>query len=259
MACFAALVAVGVAAAFSSTVQTLDVNAAAGFTAAASTRLGNLTARIARLGDEGPYLLLGVTLVGVALLRRRPARALAVALLFAVTGITTQLLKTALGHPRIAAHLGVDLGSWPSGHSTAAMTVALCAVLVAPRVLRPAAVVVGGAFALAVGLGVLVMRWHLTTDVAGGYLVATAWTLVAVAVLKRVEKPRPAIVPAFAGRWVAGAVVAALGLGAAHVASGNADALASYAQDHTIAAAAAAGLSVLALTLAASLAATLRR
>ena len=40
------------------------------------------------------------------------------------------------------------------------MTLALCAVLVAPPALRAAAAVLGGAFAVGVGYAVLVLGWH---------------------------------------------------------------------------------------------------
>jgi membrane-associated phospholipid phosphatase len=256
LACLAALVAVGLGAAFSPAVHTVDAQAAAGFVSAAPTDLGTLTARIARLADPGPYLLIGLFLIAVALLRGRIARAGAVAVLLVATGLTTQALKSSLGHPRAGEVLGVALGSWPSGHSTAAMTLALCAVLVAPRALRGAVAAAGAAFALAVGLGVMVMEWHLATDVAGGYLVAMTWMLLAVAALRRVERPEPAVRSAATRRWGWMVAAAVGGIAAARV---RADSVADFALAHTWATVTAAGLCVLAAALAASLAAALRR
>ncbi len=256
LVCFVALVAVGMGAAFSPAVHTIDEHAAAGFVAAAPSGLGVLTARIARLCDPGPYTLIGLAIVGIALLRGRIARAGAAGVLLVVTGLTTQTLKSTLGHPRAGDILGVDMGSWPSGHSTAAMTLALCAVLVAPRALRGAVAVLGAAFALAVGLGVLVMEWHLATDVAGGYLVAMTWMLLAVAGLRLVERPAPAPASASTRRWGWVAVAVVAGVAAARL---HADGAATFALQHTWAAATAAGLCVLAAALAASFAATLRR
>jgi membrane-associated phospholipid phosphatase len=256
LGCAAALVLVGVGAAWLAPVHAIDADAAGGFVAAAPTELGAQTARIAQLCDPRPYLLIGLGLVGVALLRGRFARAGAVAVLLVGTGLTTQTLKSTLGHPRAGEILGVDMGSWPSGHSTAAMTLALCAVLVAPRALRGAVAVAGAAFALAVGLGVLVMEWHYATDVAGGYLVAMTWMLLAVAALRRVERPgripARAVTPVWG--WIAVAAVTGAVAGRVH-----ADSLASFALDHTWAALTATGLCVMAVVLAASLAATLRR
>ena len=54
---------------------------------------------------------------------------------------TAQLLKPLLAHPRPQEWLGkgqIAAASWPSGHATAAMTLALCAVLVGARALAPA-------------------------------------------------------------------------------------------------------------------------
>jgi membrane-associated phospholipid phosphatase len=254
--CAVALVLLGSGAAWSPQVHAIDADAASGFVAAAPTELGAQTARIAQLCDPQPYMLIGLGIIVVALLRRRFARAGAVAILLVVTGLTTQTLKSTLGHPRAGEILGVDMGSWPSGHSTAAMTLALCAVLVAPRVLRGAVAVAGAAFALAVGLGVLVMDWHYVTDVAGGYLVAMGWMLLAVAALRRVERPSSLPARAVSPAWGGIAVAAVVGVVAARV---HADSLATFAFDHTWAALTAAGLCVMAVVLAASLAATLRR
>jgi membrane-associated phospholipid phosphatase len=256
LACFAALVATGFAAAFSGTVHAIDDAAAQGFAAAQATQLGELVARIATLCDPGPYAVMGAALVAVALLRRRFARAGAVAVLLVATGLTTASLKATLGHPRAGDILGVDMGSWPSGHSTAAMTVALCAVLVAPRALRGALAVAGSAFALAVGVGVCVMEWHLATDVVGGYLVATTWTLLAVAGLRLVERPAPAAAPASARLWAWAAGAAVAGVALARV---RADEVLAFAAEHTWATLTTGGLCVLAAVLAASLVQTQRR
>jgi membrane-associated phospholipid phosphatase len=256
LACFIALALVGLAAAFVPEVRSVDAAATAGWDAAGDTTFGALTRRMAHLCDAEPYCVLGVALIGIALLRGRIARAGAVAVLLVATGLTTQLLKSSLGSPRGGQILGLELGSWPSGHATAAMTLALCAVLVAPRAWRGLVALGGAGFALAVGLGVLVMEWHLPTDVAGGYLVAMGWTLLAVAALRRVEGPAGATAPGASERWGWITVAAVVGIAAASVHVGS---IASFAFDYTWATAIAALLLVLAVALAASLAATLRR
>ena len=95
------------------------------------------------LGDPLPYALAGLVCVVVAFARGRAWRALAVAALFVVTGVTTQVSSICSREPRLQDWLKwrqIDATSWPSGHSTAMMTLALCAVLVAPPALRTAAV-----------------------------------------------------------------------------------------------------------------------
>lgn len=182
---------------------------------------------VAHLGDTLPYASAGLLCIGVALVRRRGWRALATAGLLAVTGATTQALKHALAQPRFEHWLPeqVATSSWPSGHSTAAMTLALCAVLVAPPALRGAAAVLGGAFAVGVGYAVLVLGWHYPSDVLGGFLVAGLWTSLAVAALHRVEEPEPVRRPVWeplAGLAAGAGVVAAVVLGV------RADTLALY-------------------------------
>lgn len=203
---------------------------------------------LAHLCDTLPYACAGMLCIAVALARRRGWRALAVACLLAVTGITTQLLKHALAQPRLEHWLPeqVATNSWPSGHSTAAMTLALCAILVAPPALRASAAMLGGAFAVGVGYAVLVLGWHYPSDVLGGFLVAGLWTSLAVAVLHRVEAPEPARRPAWeplAGLAVGAGVVAAVVLGV------RADTVALYTSERPTFAVGALTIALLALIL----------
>ena len=63
-----------------------------------------------------------------------PCARCAVGVLLVGAGVTTHALKHLLAEPRYADWLGfrdqIEAVSWPSGHGTAAMTLALCAVLV---------------------------------------------------------------------------------------------------------------------------------
>jgi hypothetical protein len=84
----------------------------------------------------------------------------------------------------------VNPASWPSGHATAAMSLALCFVLAAPGRLRPAAAALGAVFAVAVSYSFLTLGWHYPSDVFGGFLVAGIWTLLGVAALSAVYRKR---------------------------------------------------------------------
>ena len=203
---------------------------------------------VAHLCDTLPYACAGLLCIVFALARRRGWRALAVAFLLAVTGVTTQLLKHALAQPRLEHWLPepVATNSWPSGHSTAAMTLALCAILVAPSALRASAAMLGGAFAVGVGYAVLVLGWHYPSDVLGGFLVAGLWTSLAVAVLHRVEAPEPARRPVWeplAGLAAGAGVVAAVVLGV------RADTVALYTSERPTFAVGALTIALLALVL----------
>ena len=122
-----------------------------------------------------------------------PAWRVAVAAVMALAPLTAEMLKPLLAHPHdIVGGVHIGPASWPSGHSTAALTLALCAVLVAPSRVRPLVAAIGGAFAVAVGLVLLILAWHMPSDVLGGYLVATLWMALAVAALRGAERRWPA-------------------------------------------------------------------
>ena len=104
---------------------------------------------------------------------------------------TTQLLKPLISSPRLITEpTAVVTGALPSGHATAAMSLALCAVIAAPARVRPVVAATMGAFAIAVCYSILELGWHYPSDVLGGLLVATAWTLVGMAALWTVEAHR---------------------------------------------------------------------
>jgi membrane-associated phospholipid phosphatase len=193
--CLLAMAVVGLLALDSPGAHERDAAMLHGFVALDRPRVHDSVVLLAHLADPAPYLAVGVALIGIALWRRLPWRAGAVAALLVATGASTQLVKHLLAQPRFEGWLGahqVGAAAWPSGHSTAAMTLALCAVLVAPAALRPLVAVGGGAFAAAVGYAVLVLAWHFPSDVLGGFLMAGMWTALAVAVLRVVEPRRAA-------------------------------------------------------------------
>jgi hypothetical protein len=100
--------------------------------------------------------------------------------------LTTELLKPLIAQPGVASAFGathVARASWPSGHATAAMAVGLCAVLVVPRALRLLVAMAATLLAVGVGYSVLVLAWHMPSDVFGGYLVAGIWVSLALAAL----------------------------------------------------------------------------
>ncbi|HWF35725.1 MAG TPA: phosphatase PAP2 family protein [Solirubrobacteraceae bacterium] len=145
-----------------------------------------LALAIANLCDPQPYFFLAGAIVLAAVLRRRGRVAVAVAGILLAAPITTELLKSLLtaAHPvgyTLAGQLEFKAAAWPSGHATAAMSLALCAVLAAPRRRRPVVAAAGAAFAVAVCFSFLILAWHYPTDVLGGFLVASTWTLIGVA------------------------------------------------------------------------------
>jgi membrane-associated phospholipid phosphatase len=137
-------------------------------------RIDGLAKGLLALLDPLLYTVWALLLVATALLRRRPRVALAVALVAPAAPLAAELLKPLLAHPHASVGFQwVGPASWPSGHATAAMTLVVCALLVAPRALRPLVAALGCLFAAAVGVALLILAWHMPSDVFGGYLLAT--------------------------------------------------------------------------------------
>lgn len=158
------------------------------FTLLGGPRLDDLANALLFLLDPLLYTLWGLALVAVALRRRRPLLALAVAFVLGLAPLTAELLKPLLAHPHAwVAGDWVKAASWPSGHASAVTALVLCAILVAPRRLRPLVAGLGVTFAVAVGLSLLILAWHLPSDVVGGYLVGTLWVALALAGLRAAD------------------------------------------------------------------------
>jgi len=158
-------------------------------------RLNVLTNAIAGLCDPKPFVVLAALPVLVAFLRGRPRVAVALVVILLCANETTELLKPLLAGPRdVLTGTPLSDASWPSGHATAAMSLCLCWVIAAPARWRPAVAAAMAAFAVAVSYSFLELGWHYPSDVLGGFLVATVWTLLAIAGLTLYEQRRPSAV-----------------------------------------------------------------
>ncbi len=230
--------------------------------------VSGLAQRIADLCDPQPYIYLCVIPIAVALLRRR--RDLAIAGLGILLGanLTTELLKKALDQHRLTGLIhGVApaAGSWPSGHATASMSLALVLVVSVPPRWRVRTAALGALFALGVTYSFLTLGWHYPSDAVGGFLVATTWTLIGVALLswwqaRRADGPRalergdPGHELAVVGGGLLGAVTLA-----AVAALGRLPAVVPYARGHEKLLAAMVGFALLAVALAGGVVLALRR
>lgn len=168
-----------------------DASILGGFVDLTRPRLDRMTNFIARLCSPSPYVYLAALPVLVALVRRRPRVAVMIAVVILCANETTELLKPLLAAPRDPGPSGLIYNSsWPSGHATAAMSLALCAIIAAPARRRPAVAASMAAFAIAVSYSFLELAWHYPSDVLGGFLVAGMWTLLGVAGLSIFEARR---------------------------------------------------------------------
>lgn len=261
-----ALAITGVLAKLVGTTRAGDARTLNGFVELNSPQLAPALNTIAHLADPLPYALTGLALAAIALGRGRARVALAIPVLFVATGATTESLKHLLASQRVDEWLGssqIAAASWPSGHSTAAMTMALCAVLAAPPRLRPTVAAVGGAFAVAVAYAILTLAWHFPSDVFGGYLVSATYVLLAVSAIAFSERRWPSRRGVEAGSRPADVVpalgIALIGAGvAAGVALARPRALLDFAGTHTTFVAGALAIAALAAVLAGVIGAVLR-
>jgi membrane-associated phospholipid phosphatase len=248
--------------------RALDAGAMQGFKDVAGPRLEPSIHGVAVLANPTPFAVAGALLFAIALLRRRLLMAAVVPVILLGANITTQVLKPALADPRTIDLGGVSsiyAGSWPSGHATASMSLALCFVLVVGPRLRALAAVLGAGYAIAVGYALVALGAHLPSDVLGGYLVAATFTLLGTSALAALEARRPVR----AGRAretapilpvpVLAAAVATLLACAGTAAIVHAPGMTLGALEHPAAIAAGAGIAALGRALTAGLAVVLRR
>lgn len=238
-----------------------DASVLRGFADLRRPVIDRVATAIANLCDPKPYVFLAAAVVLIALIRRRGRVAVAVGGIMLAANVTTQILKPALGqvHP-VALDAGgfvVGAGAWPSGHATAAMSLALCAVLASSARWRPFVAAAGAAFAVAVSFSFLMLVWHYPSDVLGGFLVAGTWTLIGVAAVWTADgrtsrvpgvrlTAREALGPPVAVIVAAVALVGVVALARPH-------AVVAYARTHTAFVVGATAIGALSITLATGL------
>jgi membrane-associated phospholipid phosphatase len=134
--------------------------------------------------DPVPFALLVLLVAGTAWAAGRPRGALGAAVLMIGSGITTQVLKTVLAMPHDGASRLPD-DAFPSGHTTAAASLALALALLVPAGRRAPVLVAGALLTAVVGVSLVVLGRHYPSDVLGGLCVAGAWAAVAAAISHR--------------------------------------------------------------------------
>jgi membrane-associated phospholipid phosphatase len=217
--------------------------------------------RIAGLMDPWPFLLFVVLLIVAAVVRGGARLALAVAAILVCANVTTQALKPLLegwGESHALSERPLPPGSWPSGHTTAAMSLALCLVLVVPARRRPVVGALGGLFVVAVVFAILVLNHHYPSDVIGGFLVAGAWGLAAIAALGPARATATAPQHGVALVWPVAAAAAALAALGAGAVLARPEAAIAYAQAHSAFVVGAAAIAAAGLAVAAGVAALAR-
>jgi membrane-associated phospholipid phosphatase len=191
LAALLALALVWAAAALISPTRHEDAVLLGAFVELERPRIDRIATHLTALLNPLPFAVYGLVPIVIAAARGRPRLAFAIAAIMLLAPGSADLLKPLLAHSHASLPGGlasdVPQASFPSGHSTAALALVLCALLASPTRLRPALAVAGACFALAIGCSQVLLRRHLPSDVIGGYLVAIFWTALAVASLRAGE------------------------------------------------------------------------
>ena len=246
----------------------LDAAALDGFRAVARPGVNEVAERLAHACNPSPYAFVALAVIVIALAVRGMRTAAAVGLLLVGANVSSQVLKPLLAHHRELYYTewhinNVNDASFPSGHATAAMALALAVLLIVPRSYRPLAATLGALFTLAVSFSILVLSWHFPSDIVGGYLMATAWGLVALAGLRYANDRWPergtlrhaALEAMHAPSTATIGRVALVAAGAVClVAASRADQIAGFADRHTAMLAVASAIAVAAAVLLAAVA-----
>jgi membrane-associated phospholipid phosphatase len=189
--------------------------------------------------DIGSLAAAALVLCFLAFARGRTARAVAAGALIAVSVGSVELLKHGLPHIVGAIPSGRP-ATFPSGHTSVAVSLGLALVLAVPPVLRPTAALVGASYAAGIALSVIVLGWHYPSDAVGSFFICGFWACIAGVVSGGVAR-RPAVsVPGL----LSAVVIVALGLfAAAFLASRHPYAVAAVrSRESLIATAAALGV-----------------
>lgn len=163
--------------------QRLDDAARGNLSTGSPTAVVDATSGLLDTISAASLALLGAGIMAIALLRGRPLVAVGAGVVVLGANLTTQVLKRELGRPDLLPGSLPTPGTFPSGHVTVAMSLAMALVLVAPPALRWLAAAAGSAYAIGVGVAVILLDWHRPSDVLGAYLVTVAWTALVAAAL----------------------------------------------------------------------------
>ena len=108
--------------------------------------------------DPAPFAVLSLSLVAGGLIARRPRAAAAAAATMLGAGVTTQVLKPLLAFQRdYPPDHFMGPVAYPSGHTTAVMSLALALIIVSPPRLRTLAAAAGGLLTVATVFSILVL------------------------------------------------------------------------------------------------------
>ncbi len=137
-------------------------------------------------------VLVCLAVAAIGLIRRRIDLAVGAATLVIGANVTTRLLKIRLDRPELDGFPAPN--SVPSGHTTAAASVAFALVLVLPHAIRCVVSLIGAAYVMVIAGATVWASWHRPSDTMAAMFVALAWGAFVVTVLRIARLRRPGTV-----------------------------------------------------------------
>jgi membrane-associated phospholipid phosphatase len=125
--------------------------------------------------------LVSLVAAAIGLARRRVDLAVGAGALVLGANLTTQALKVHQARPSLEAP---GPNSLPSGHTTAAISVAFALVLVLPYAMRAAVALAGAAYVTVIAVATVWAAWHRPSDTVAALLVVLSWGALVVTVVR---------------------------------------------------------------------------
>jgi membrane-associated phospholipid phosphatase len=156
----------------------------------------------------------------IGVIRRRVDLALAAGLLVIGANASTRLFKNGLPRPDLDGFAASN--SFPSGHTTAAASVAFALILVLPFAIRGTVALIGAGYVTIIAIATVWAGWHRPSDTVAALLVVLAWAAGASALVRArraritgvTARPNRLALLVFGGIGALCAVAGLLGIGA---------------------------------------------
>ena len=127
-------------------------------------------------------VLVCLAVAAIGLVRRRIDLAVGAAALVLAANATTRLLKLRLERPELDGFPAPN--SFPSGHTTAAASVAFALVLVLPQAIRGMVSLIGSAYVMVIAVATVWAEWHRPSDTMAAMFVVLGWGALVVTLLR---------------------------------------------------------------------------
>ena len=132
-------------------------------------------------------ILVCVAAAAIGVIRRRLDLAVGAAAMVLGANLSAQLLKDHLDRPNLDAFPAPN--SFPSGHTTAAASVAFALIFALPHAVRGVVTLLGSAYVAVIAVATVWAEWHRPSDTVAGLLLVLAFGGLITAAVRARHKP----------------------------------------------------------------------